>query len=184
LYILIYLIANAKAEFVNVGRHRQLSIAVDSELREELEKLAAASGRSVAEEIRRRLTLSLQYERQFDEQTRSLGYDLMSLARSVRVNSRFDWHAHPKAHEALTEAIREWLKVATPPEVQNAPWGPDDPKTLGRTLARFRLAVKQGPERARKQAAETRPAFDAAMREIREEIAAQRVRGRKGRKKS
>jgi plasmid stability protein len=164
-----------------MGRHPQLSIAVDSELREELEKRAAASGRSVAEEIRQRLTLSLDYERNFDEQTRRLGYDLMSLARNVRANSGFDWHAHPKAHEALTEAIRVFLQIATRPEVQNAPWGPDDPKTLGRTLARFRLAVKQAPERARKQLAETRPAFDAAIREIRE---SQRVRGRKGRKKS
>ena len=157
-----------------MGRHRQLSIAVDPKLCEELEKLAAASGRSVAEEIRRRLTLSLHYEEEFDEQTRFLGYDLMSLARDVRINSRFDWHAHPKAHEAFTEAVRVWLEVTTPPEVQNEPWGPDDPKTLGRTLARSR--------RLRKQAAETRPAFDAAMREIRK-MAAQRVRGRKGRKK-
>jgi len=165
-----------------MGRHPQLSIAVDSELREELEKLAAASGRSVAEEIRHRLRLSLHYERLFDEQTRFLGYDLMSLARAVRDNSRFDWHEHPKAHEALTEAVRVWLEIVTPPEVQNAPWGPDDPKTLGRTLARSR--------RLRKQVAETRPAFDAAMREIaamaeeRRKIAAQKVRGRKGRKKS
>jgi len=158
-----------------MGRHRQLSIAVDPELREELEKRAAASGRSVADEIRHRLTLSLHYEEEFDQQTRFLGYDLMSLARDVRINSRFDWHAHPKAHEALTEAIRLWLEAATPPEVQNAPWGPDDPKTLGRTLARSR--------RLGKQVAETRPAFDAAMREIRK-MAAQKVRGRKGRKKS
>ena len=167
-----------------MGRHPQLSIAVDSELREELEKLAAASGRSVAEEIRHRLRLSLHYERLFDEQTRFLGYDLMSLARGVRNYSRFDWHAHPKAHEVLTEAVRVWLEIVTPPEVQNAPWGPDDPKTLGRTLARSRREVKQAAEAARKQAAETQPAFDAAMRKIREEIAAQKVRGRKGRKKS
>jgi hypothetical protein len=164
-----------------MGRHPQLSVAMDSELREVLEKLAAASGRSVAEEIRHRLTLSLRYEQAFDEQTRLLGYDLMSLARGVRNYSRFDWHAHPKAHEVLTEAVRVWLEIATPPEVLNAPWGPDDPKTLGRTIARSHREQKQIAERARKQIAETQPAFDAAMREIRKMAG---LRGRKGRKKS
>jgi|SRR5215468_10806411 len=163
-----------------MSRHRQLSIALDDNLRERLEKLATSTGRSLADEIRYRLELALHLEGEFDRETRELGYDLMSLARDVRLHSEVPWHAHPKAHEALIEAVATWLdgvKPKPPPSVDplEDPWGADDPQTAGRTLARSRLI--------RKDAASMLVPWDP-IRERPVFFTAQKIRGRRGRTKA
>ena len=153
-----------------MGRHRQISIALDAETRDELEERAIAVGRSIADEIRRRIERTL-YEDKFDPETRDLAFDIMTLAAEVEHLNGIPWHKHPKAHQALAEAVMTWLDGLTPKDPQfsesfAATLFRDDPRTVGRTLARSL--------RLRKQADFTRESMLPA------EL---RVRSRKGRKK-
>jgi hypothetical protein len=90
-------------------------------------------------EIRHRLTLTLE-EDQFEMPTRELARDVMFLADEVKRQSGLSWHTYPKAHEALAEALRMWLEIIKPPIAESAAasdlFGPDDPSTLGRSIAR------------------------------------------------
>jgi hypothetical protein len=97
---------------------------------------------SAEEEIEARLSRTLaedEHRRAFDDQTRELADDIMQLARDVQEHAGgVNWHADPKAHEALVAALTTWLETlrpaAAPPEDH---WrDDDDPATVGRTLAR------------------------------------------------
>jgi hypothetical protein len=98
-------------------------------------KSAVDKQRAIEAEIATRLDFTLNLD-QFDEPTRDLAYDLMVLARHIKEISGFAWHKHPKATEALIAAMQAWLEAEKP---ENAAGEfPDEPRTLGRTLAATR----------------------------------------------
>jgi hypothetical protein len=101
----------------------------------------------VSGEIRRRLERTFLEER-YDVETRELADDVMWLAGEVqRQCGGLSWHLYPKAHEALAEALRMWLEISKRRAAESAAalaesaaaldlFGPDDPPTLGRSIAR------------------------------------------------
>jgi len=126
-----------------MGRHRQLSVALDEASREELEALAAANGRSIADEIRRRLELTL-YLDKFEPQTRELALDIMELANELRLHQGgYPWWDHPKAHEGFVEAVTTWLDGLKPVQDPGGVGIHADPRTVGQIVARARRLRKQ-----------------------------------------
>jgi plasmid stability protein len=134
-------------------KQRQLAVALPADVRSDLEKAAAAAGHSIAEEIRKRINITLENEK-IDPATQELATDIMQLAEWISREKRFSWHSHPKAHEAFVEAIKEWLAelkpkrndpVALPSDLM---WGNDDPSTLGRSIARHYRRFKTEMEKS------------------------------------
>src|SRR5262245_4422164 len=97
---------------------KQLKVSLPDDLRERIEKASADSGLSLGEEIRRRLERTLDEDAQ-DVKTRELVDDIRRLAVMVfaHTHAKHRWHAHPKSHEALTEAVATWLEGLKPPPV-------------------------------------------------------------------
>lgn len=159
-----------------MGRKKQLGVALDDEVRSQLEELALKSNRSIADEIRSRIERTLKQdafpglaaaaaahkqpttidkeilnrvattlldEMIYDQQTRGLAHQLKGLAKHVLRHTKHAWHAHPKAHEAFTEAVRTWLEDSPPAGVKEEQWGQDDPKTLGRAIARMARRITE-----------------------------------------
>jgi hypothetical protein len=131
-----------------MGRKRQLGVALDDQVRSLLENLASKSDRSIADEIRNRIERTIDQDL-FDPATRKLGLAIMELARGIQENSGCRWYEQPKAHEALAEGVATLLDGLKPPA--SAPtedqWGPDDPRTVGRLLARSTLRRTKEIER-------------------------------------
>jgi hypothetical protein len=147
-------------------KQKQMGVALPDYIKTYLEKDAQASGHSIATEIRQRIEYTILLEerrvlevgadgldwsyrsldslleqyRQFDSTTVELGFAIGHLARAIEVNTGIQWWKHPKAREALIEAICTWLAfsyVASDPSTTEAdPWGAGDPQTVGRMLAR------------------------------------------------
>jgi hypothetical protein len=130
-----------------MGRHPQFSVAVDKETRRLLEEAARRNRVSLADEIRRRIDFTL-YVETFDYWTVELASCVLELAKALEGMRGVAWHAHPKAHEAFAEALMTavlgYQAYAVEDPSHPDPWGPDDPRTVGRTLA-YALA----PEPAR-----------------------------------
>jgi hypothetical protein len=138
------------------GKQKQLTVSVNEEQRAALEAASAKAGHSVAEEIRRRLDRTLYEEDTFDPQTRKLAEDIRDFAHEIERITQLKWHAYPKAHEALAEAIKTWLAGMKPPfapseAASDLLWGQDDPQTVGRMLARTHRRTKEMRVRARQE---------------------------------
>jgi hypothetical protein len=129
-------------------RKKQFNVALDDDTRASLEKIATEHGQTVADEIRQRLDRTLLEDEKFDELTRHLGSTVMDLAASIQRHGAkgVAWHQHPKAFEALTQAIMTWLEGQKPPEADPDLFGPDDPLTLGRSIALALLFQARGSE--------------------------------------
>jgi hypothetical protein len=142
--------------------------------------------RSIDEEILHRVSMTLLDEMLHDQQTRRLARELMSLARHVLHHTGHAWHAHPKAHEAFTEAVTTWLDDSTP-AVAEGQWGQDDPKTLGRAIARMERRLTE-EERRNPVEIWDRPFSDfpdvkkTLAEEVKKEEVNPQIRGRKGKK--
>jgi hypothetical protein len=97
------------------------------------------SERGVSEEIRRRLTESFEAERH-DQQTRDLQYAVAWMAEELARQANGAWHTTRKGREALAAAIQTWLELNMPKASGTVAvsdlFGPDDPPTLGRSIAR------------------------------------------------
>jgi hypothetical protein len=126
---------------------RQTSIRLPSAL---YARLVAAAGKGgVGEEIRDRLEASFSH----DEKTEELCRYLVRLATVVEQDLA-PWHSDPYACEAFVAGLAVLLRVLKPEGEPAARPGNltepgDDPKVIGRTLAR--LAVFQlGEEAARR----------------------------------
>jgi hypothetical protein len=131
-------------------RKKQMPIGIDPVSRAELESAASTAGRSVAEEVRRRLAKSFLDER-YNATTRELADDVMWMADeidrlsnsasveiwSTRRPRLVSWADNPNAHAAFAAALRTWLEIIGPkPSVgASALFGPGDPETLGRAVA-------------------------------------------------
>ena len=91
----------------------------------------------VSEEIRQRVERTF-HEDNFDLQTRELAGAVMWMADQVQRDTNVPWHDNPRAHEALSEAIVTWLGMIRPAwrGAVSDLFGPDDPQTLGRAIAR------------------------------------------------
>lgn len=106
------------------------------------------SERGVSEEVRRRVDRTLD-EDAFDEQTRALGDAIMWIADEVSRQVGHPWHVTVKGRQAVAVAIQHFLEASIPPTESLAVellFGPDDPPTLGRTIARsFQKFLSQIP---------------------------------------
>ena len=71
----------------------------------------------------------------------------MLLAKEVQQQTRTDWHRAPAAYEAFAEAVKTWLDFLKPVPMAGSTGvqagqseadisAGDDPKTLGRAIAR------------------------------------------------
>jgi hypothetical protein len=103
----------------------------------------SSSELGLSEEIRQRIDRTL-YEDQFDSQTRELAVDIMQIADMVK-DTKVAWHENPRAFEAFSVAVAEWLKVIEPKWRGGAAddlLGPMDPGTLGLTIARSYRRIK------------------------------------------
>jgi hypothetical protein len=84
----------------------------------------------------------LQFDNQFDKETLKLASSIKILAKEIQRQTGVDWHRAPAAHEAFSEAVKTWLEIHKPEVGSQADQpepgisGPDDPKTLGRAIAR------------------------------------------------
>lgn len=118
-------------------KQRQFPVALPDEVRERLEAAAKASERSLAEEIRRRLNKSFEADTH-DEQTRDLAYAVIWMAEELGRQTGRPWHSTRKSRSALAVAIEHWLEISGPQESAAVSdlFGPDDPPTLGRSIAR------------------------------------------------
>jgi hypothetical protein len=125
-------------------KQRQLAIALPPDIRDRLQAAADTAGHSLAEEIRRRLALTFAADA-IDPVTRELAADIMHIADDVTRLSEVPWHSNPKAQQALAVAIQTWLEDHPPPDHGPAAaslFGPDDPPTLGRSIAKLYERLK------------------------------------------
>jgi hypothetical protein len=119
-------------------RKKQFNVALDDSMRAQLEKIATERDITVADDIRRRIADSLRDEEEFDRLTRWLMLLVGKLAKDVQIQTGHAWWKHPKSHEALAAAIDTLLADKPRPVEGEDTWPPDDPQTLGRTIARAR----------------------------------------------
>jgi hypothetical protein len=126
---------------------KPFTLLLDGALRDALERSATAHELAIGDEIRRRLWASLGDEK-FDEWTRRLGHEVKLLAHDVQNQTGHSWREHPKSHETLAAAITTTLERNKPEPVEGEDaWGADDPKTLGRAIARARVTISAERER-------------------------------------
>jgi hypothetical protein len=181
-----------------MGRKRQLGVALDDQLRSLLESLASKSDRSIADEIRSRIERTIELDTLpplvdaasksnrsiqaevtrrlmhtfdqdlFDPATRELAIHIMELARGIQENSGCRWDEQPKAHEALVEGVTTLIEGLKPPATAEDQWGQDDPRTVGRLLARSTL-------RRREEAERDEQATSLQLERLREQMTARQV---------
>jgi hypothetical protein len=89
-------------------KQKQLAVALPDDLRGALEYHAAQNGRSIAEEIRRRLRDSL-LEDQLDEPLKRFRWEITSLGNLVWSQTRQDFTIHPATNAVMRHAINARL---------------------------------------------------------------------------
>jgi hypothetical protein len=138
------------------GRQKQLAVSVSDHQRAALEAASAKAGVSVAEEIRQRLNRTLYEDETFDEPTRELAEDIRRLAHEITAQAGSI--TLPRVLEALAEAIKTWMELTQTEKKDEhglygvASWdvlGPNDPPTLGRTIAHTLFRAKPAKEKKR-----------------------------------
>jgi hypothetical protein len=95
-------------------KQRQLAVALPEEARSHLETAAKASGRSIAEEIRRRLALTFEQDA-LDPVTREMLEGLERIAASLRQVFGAEWYADSRVHEGFMNAVAQRLDRYAPP---------------------------------------------------------------------
>ena len=132
---------------------KQLKVGLPDYLREELERAAAASGKSLADELRVRLEASFESEGS-DPETRTLVTAVDNLAELVAIQTGHKWHKHPAANRVLRYAIAARLARLKPegepvfgldelPKNRLAAPGSDDPETMGLALEAVNFHTQQ-----------------------------------------
>jgi hypothetical protein len=100
----------------------QFKVNLGDDLRAKLDAAAAASGESLAEEIRVRVEQAIRDEADFDERTRALGRDVMRLARLIERHAETAWYDHAAARTAFVSAFARYLEGLEPwPDGKIAP---------------------------------------------------------------
>jgi Arc-like DNA binding domain len=116
-------------------KQRQLAVALPDDVRERLEAAVEKSGRSLAEEIRRRLNESFEADAH-DDLTRDFAYAGIWMAEELGRQADAPWHSSRKGCEALVVAIKLFLEGVAPGKNASDPLAADDAPTLGRSVAR------------------------------------------------
>ena len=139
---------------------RQLKVAVTDELRSKLEASAGADGRSLADEIRRRVVESFEREATYDAPTAEMMKAVDAFASLVAVATGHRWHEHAAAHWAFRNAITARLQRLRPDgerafsegELPNARIvSSNDPEAIGVALETWDFhQPPMTPERRRK----------------------------------
>jgi hypothetical protein len=102
---------------------KQLKISLPADFRARLDAAIAASGRSLADEIRTRVERTF-LDDAVDKSTRGLQDFVSALATLVRLETDHDWHAHPFAHLAMRRGLTARLARLKP--AGDPVLGPDD----------------------------------------------------------
>jgi hypothetical protein len=108
-----------------------------------LEKLKKHPG-GVSSAIRERLDRTF-VEESFDQQSRELADSVLWISDELSHQIGAPWHTTRKGHQALTAAIEKLLSEEPLKQQDDAAedaFGPDDPPTLGRTIARQFLRLR------------------------------------------
>jgi hypothetical protein len=92
---------------------KQLKISLPDTLRDQLDAVAAKSGNSVAEEIRRRVERTL-VEDDLDPITREFLTGIVNLAANVQADFCAAWHSFQEVHEVFASALLRRLAVYKP----------------------------------------------------------------------
>jgi hypothetical protein len=111
------------------------AVVLEPEVLERLRK----SKEGVSFEIRERIRRTLEQDT-FDGRTLSLANLMMRVAEDIRRHTGTPWHATKKGRQAIVAAFEQLvdsLPVGT--TVPEDTFGPDDPSTLGRAIARTRM---------------------------------------------
>jgi hypothetical protein len=98
-----------------MSRKRQIGVALDEAMRQRLEALAAAADRSLADEIRERLALTLAQD-ELDPKTRALAASIGDVAGQSKATLRRDWYESRAGYELMREAILRHLDELRPRE--------------------------------------------------------------------
>jgi hypothetical protein len=124
----------------------QVAIRLEPEM---LEKLQEDGHLSLSDEIRTRVNRTLFID-SYDQSTRLLAEDVMWLADEISRQVGSTWSYSHNGHLALGTAIQTWLEINAPPLHGAASdlFGPDDPTTLGRSVARHYQRVKSEMEKS------------------------------------
>jgi hypothetical protein len=123
---------------------KQLKIRLPDHLHEWVERAAAASERSLNEEVRMRLEASFEREGT-DPETQALVAAVENLATLVKIQTAHKWHEHPAATRVLRHAITARLDRLKPngeevfgteelPKSRLAAPGSDDPEVMALAL--------------------------------------------------
>jgi hypothetical protein len=110
----------------------RLKFSLSPATRSQLDAVAAASGKSIGDEIRERLQHTFK-EDALDPALRELRDAIANLAELVRIDCG-DWHSSPRAHTEFVTALMQRLAGYTPPAPVAAASDPllPDPEMLGR----------------------------------------------------
>jgi hypothetical protein len=119
---------------------RQLKVSLPDDLRAKLDKASERSGKSLGDEIRTRLESSFQ-EDGVDEPTRDLIEAVKWISEEIQRQVQIPWYFTVKSKQAMSAALQTWFEIINPMSSEPAAsqpdlFGPDDPPTLGRSVAR------------------------------------------------
>jgi hypothetical protein len=133
-------------------KQKQVPVAFPAALRDRLDAAALNAGHSFAEEVRQRILRTIIEDAVADAKTRELARDVIGLVTDIHALAGSVWHRHPDVHQAVVEAVKTWLEGIAPPEMKSRAahdllgfLTADDPLTIGRTIARQRLAKRARP---------------------------------------
>jgi hypothetical protein len=161
-----------------MGRKRQLGVALDDRLREQLDALAAQGGRSIADEIRQRVERTLEQDA-IEAPTRTLMAAIERLAVLVGRQTGRPWHSHPVATRVLCHAIAARLArlrgdgdaVFAPGELPAARLvTSDDPQTMGLGLEAIDFQSSQVEERLHELKTQARQTVRQKRQEVEDRL--------------
>jgi plasmid stability protein len=110
---------------------QRLKIALPEELRAQLDAASAKSGRSVADEIRRRVEASFAHEA-VDKPTRDFVDGIALMPAEIERETGGVWHKHADAWDYFRRWIERRLIKMEPPQVSTAPRAQPHPTTANR----------------------------------------------------
>ena len=119
---------------------KQLNVGLPDDMRANLEKVAKANGRGLAEEIRHRLAISIAFD-SLDRASSNFCMDVMWALYFLQIDTEApgrSWTEHPRSFECLRLVIERLLNSNRPPTnvVKPERDDEDDPKTLARVIFR------------------------------------------------
>jgi hypothetical protein len=125
---------------------KQLKISLPDELRAKLDEAAAASGKSVAEEIRSRVEQTFREESQAqweDDKMRGLYDAIHWLALNIHLNMEAKWHQNQHVMSALLDGVRSYMLEHQRDDVEISADAKDSAYVIGEAFARAYLQLER-----------------------------------------